>query len=68
VIQKLEYFIVYRTTIVVHDRDWAENFQNSLIECTGKAAFQVANLSLNPSRPLLSVLKDEKYFTHWKWI
>ena len=47
-------------TIMVHNRDQAENFQNSLIEVTGKAAFQASNLSIKLSRPLLSVLNTDK--------
>ena len=42
---------------MVHNRDQVEIFQNSLIECTGKAAFQASDLSLKPSWPLFSVLK-----------
>ena len=45
---------------MVHNRDQAENFQNSLIEVTGKAAFQASNLSIKLSRPLLSVLNTDK--------
>ena len=48
------------TTKVVHNKDWPENFQKSLIERTGKAAFQALDLSLKSSRPLLSVLKTDK--------
>ena len=42
---------------MVHNRDWAEIFQNSLIERMGKATFQ---LSLKPSRPSISILKTDK--------
>ena len=38
----------------------ARNFQNSLIECTGKAAFQASDLFLKPSKPLLSFLKTDQ--------
>ena len=48
------------TTIVVHNRDRAENFQNSLIERTGKAAFQTSDSSLKPSWALFSVLKTNQ--------
>ena len=46
--------------IVVHNRDRPENFQNSIIECMGKAAFQAVDLSLKPSRSLFSVLKTDQ--------
>jgi len=37
-----------------------EIFQNSLIERTGKAAFQASDSSLKPSWPLFSVLKTDQ--------
>jgi len=43
---------------VVHDRNQSENFQNPLIECMGKAAFQASNLSLKPTRPLFNDLEE----------
>ena len=43
--------------IVVHNRDWYENFQNFLIERMPKAAFRALNLSIKPSRPFPSALK-----------
>ena len=42
---------------MVHNRDRAENFQNSLIERTEKAAFQTSDSSLKPS---FSVLKTNQ--------
>jgi len=45
---------------VVHSRDQPEIFQNSLIECTPKAAFWVLNLSIKHSRPFPSDLKTDK--------
>ena len=45
---------------MVHNWDRAEIFQNILIERTPKAAFQILNLSQNPSRPSLSVLKTDQ--------
>ena len=40
-------------------------FQNSLIENTGKAAFQASDLALKPSRPLLSVIKADQEVLYW---
>jgi len=48
------------TTIVVHNRDRPEIFQNSLIEHTPKAAFQTLNLFLKHSRPFQSDLKTDQ--------
>jgi len=45
------------TTIVVHNRDQPEIFQNSLIERTPKAAL---DLSIKHSRPFLSDLKIDQ--------
>ena len=42
---------------------WPEKFLKSLIERTGKAAFQASDLSLKPSRPLLIAFKiDQELF------
>ena len=49
---------------MVHSRDWAENFQNSLIECTEKVAFQASDSSLKPSCPLFSVLKTDQEISY----
>jgi len=46
-----------RNTIVVHNRDQLEIFQNFLIERTPKAAFQALDLSY--SRPFLSETDQE---------
>jgi len=48
------------TTIVVHNRDRLEIFQNSLIECTPKAAFRALNLSIKHYRPFQSDLKTDQ--------
>jgi len=48
------------TTIVIHNRDRPENFQNTLIERTPKAAFQALNLSTKHSRPFPSDLKTDQ--------
>jgi len=45
---------------VVHNRDQPENFQNSLIEHTTKAAFRALNLSIKHSRPFPSDLKTDQ--------
>jgi len=45
---------------MVHNRDRLEIFQNSLMECTPKAAFQALDLSIKCSRPFLSDLKTDK--------
>jgi len=45
---------------VVHNRDRPEIFQNSLIECTPKAAFQALNLSIKHSRPFPNDLKTDQ--------
>jgi len=53
--------IISWTTIVVHNRDWQEIFQqNSLIERTPKAAFQALDLSIKRSWPFLSDLKIDQ--------
>jgi len=46
--------------IVVYNRDGLENFQNSLIERTPKAAFWSLNLSIKRSRPFPSDLKTDQ--------
>jgi len=46
--------------IVVRDRDQRENFQNSLIELTPKAAFLALDLSVKHSRPFPSDLKTDQ--------
>ena len=43
------------TTVVVHNRDQAEIFQNTLIERTPKAAFRALDLFLKHSRPFFCV-------------
>jgi len=48
------------TTIVVHNRDRPEIFQNSLIERMPKAAFRAINLSIKHSRPFPSDLKTDQ--------
>ena len=45
--------------IVVHNKDWGKNFQNSLIERTPKAAFQALDVFQKPSRPFSGVVKTD---------
>ena len=50
----------YNSGSQIHNRDLPENFPNSLIERTGRAAFHASNLILKPFRPLLGALKTDQ--------
>ena len=57
--KKEKYISTQISCIVVHNRDWDKNYQNSLIECTPKAAFRTLDVFQKPSRPSSGVVKTD---------